>query len=107
MNCRSRNLKNVETFVFFLDAHIFHIPYILYLNSFATQSICTVDLRVYLQDIIHKMQKFYIMSNSKAVNQFGQIYKFRTMRKTLLCFNASFFPSANHFVKAFPHNFQG
>lgn len=58
--------------------------------------------RYYLQDA-----KFYIMSNSKAGNQFGQIYKFRTMRKTLLCFNASFFPSANHFVKAFPHNFQG
>lgn len=57
MNCRSRNLKNVETFVFFLHAHIFHMPYILYLFLFATQNICTVDLRVHLQDIIYKMQK--------------------------------------------------
>lgn len=38
-------------------AHIFHMPYILYLFLFATQNICTVDLRVHLQDIIYKMQK--------------------------------------------------
>lgn len=33
------------------------MPYILYLFLFATQNICTVDLRVHLQDIIYKMQK--------------------------------------------------
>lgn len=33
------------------------MPYIIYLFSFATHDICTVDLRVYLQDIIYKMQK--------------------------------------------------